>query len=36
MYAQTYPKDVDREIEENGGADGRSVGERYPGLVRIE
>lgn len=36
MYAQSYPKDVDREIEENAALTAEALVERYPGLVRVE
>ncbi len=36
MYAQTYPKDVDREVEENAALTAEVLIERYPGLVRVE
>ena len=36
MYAQTYPKDIDREIEENAALTAEALVERYPGLVHIE
>ena len=36
MYARTYPKDVDREIEENAALTPETLTARAPGLVRVE
>jgi uncharacterized protein (DUF433 family) len=36
LYARAYPKDIDREIEENAALTPDAVTARFPGLVRIE
>jgi uncharacterized protein (DUF433 family) len=35
LYARAYPKDIDREIEENAALTPDAVTARFPGLVRI-
>lgn len=35
LYAQAYPKDIEREIEENAALTPEAVAARFPGLVRL-